>query len=199
MKQLLILLMLLPMFAIAQTEGTKPLTLQNEVLISTGIGFNPDISFREMNDATVRTALGFTRKKGKYQYGLQLEMGADLSTYTYYAPVLIFNRIFTIKRSYLYAGTAAGYYHANGNMFREYNGLSYDNRNGYTFGLQVGGTFYISRHFAFTTEIATRSTQVWVTGYEFVTPYNTESYYLGHTEGEILLSAPVTLGFKYRF
>ncbi|MCB9045163.1 MAG: hypothetical protein H6550_03375 [Chitinophagales bacterium] len=190
MKKLLAVLMLLPGVSLAQ---------KNEITFSTGLNFQPTSDFRDMDNGDTRVALSYLRTIDKLQVGVRLVAGSDFFMYEYITPELLVNKKFNILRSYLYAGTAAGYYQRNEGMY-----APKQHMRGYTLGLQGGAAFYLSKHFSLTTEVAVRSTQFWYKVYGFYPMLTnqqgiTEYYRADKIENDFFVSFPVTFGLRYRF
>lgn len=211
MKKLLLLLTVLaPSLAFAQSgeQVKEELPAKNEIIAAIGPAINPSINFNFVHLSNVHFILGYMRNTDKMQFGVRLEAGSEFADYAYASPVFVLNKTFAVKRSYLYAGAAAGFYYFHNlegrfnrnSIYSDYPGNKY----GYTLGLQAGGAFYLSKHFSLNTEIAVRSSQAWFKDLGYEPPRIhfggvSEGYYYEFTNHDFSVSFPVTVGIKYRF
>lgn len=208
MKKLLITLAFLPLAASAQDEVpekqyTPP---KHEIIAAAGMSsilHYASVYGEPLQLSSVYFTLGYVKNLDRMQIGARLEGGSEFIEYRYFSPLLLCNRLFPLKRSYLYAGAAMGYYYFNyeSRFDRTLDNL---NKHGYSFGAQGGGVFYISKHLSFTTEVAVRSVQTWHKEAYYMPPaFSTfgpvNGYYMYDIKREFSLSLPVTMGIRYRF
>ena len=195
MKKLLIILICLPLAAMAQdgepADDVKTTGYKNQIGISAGVSwYTPSSPFSQ--NPGFCGSLSYLHNIRQSQIGLSLEFGSLFYDYNYVAPLIQANKKIQVKKSFFYAGVAAGYYYAHspfmGTIFNQ-------NQYGYVLGVQGGYALYLNKHFSFTSEIRVRSAQYWQREYDF-TP---EGYTFVHNANYFTLMLPVSIGFIYRF
>lgn len=203
MKKLITLMMLLPALSFAQDvePEKKSNNLKNEITLNTGIGFQPGIDYKSWSNADLRLSIGYMRNFDLLQAGVRFEMASDRFTYADYMPTVIVNKKFKLHKSYLYAGTAVGYFQRANNVFGFMPG---QNLKGYMLGIQGGAAFHLSNSFSLTTELAVRSAQMWYKDYYYEPPFTSthgshDGFYYELTQTQFILSFPVSIGVVYRF
>lgn len=196
------MLLMSPSIIWGQDKVQKPQTIipKNEIGLSTGPAAYPQNAnelFTPVLGAAI--SLSYYRNINSNQVGFTTNSGLRPDNYYYCAPSIIFNHRFMVKRSYLYAGITAGYYAAR--QPYEFTG-KLNKENGYTFGLQAGYVMPMGKHFAFTSQIAIRSTQVWFKSAYWIPlsfGFEPDGYNVPYTATDFHITIPVTVGIRYRF
>lgn len=195
MKKLLITLSFLPLTAIAQdaeqTDDVKTTNYKNQIGINAGVSWYTPSSPFSQNPGFCGT-LSYLRNVRQSQIGLSVELGSLFYEYTFISPLIQANKKMQVKKSFFYAGIAAGYYYAHSPFMGTF---YHQNQHGYVLGVQGGFALYLNKHFSFTYEIRVRSAQYWQREYDF-TP---EGYTFVHNANYFTLMLPVSIGFIYRF
>lgn len=196
MKKLLITLSFLPLAALAQNavqaDVIKPTLYKNEIGIGAGLSwYTPSSPF--FQNPVLYETISYLRNIQQSQIGVSLELGSLFYEYTFISPLIQANKKIQVKKSYFYAGIAAGYYYAHSPFMGMY---TYQNQHGYVLGVQGGYSLCLNKHFSFISEIRVRSAQYWQREYYF-----TQAGYapIVHNANYFTLMLPVTVGLNYRF
>lgn len=201
MKKLLIM-MLMPFMVQAQdNETTVPKLLKNEIGFKHGIGVEAPNNNPFHNGLKINIAVAYKHNFNKTQLGLSLESNeGGYVEYYNLSSVVLLNRIFARKKSYFYAGGAAGYHYATSQFKSDYD---FRNKHGYVLGVQCGYVLYLGNHFAFTSELSLRSAQLSREEFGYADPlyvsHLREGHYYRYIEQEFLLTVPLSIGIRYRF
>lgn len=209
MKKLSALLLCLPLFGYAQDNATEqPKTSAPKTEIGLSIGYAPDNVRNKMTNFSggyLRQALTAVRNFGNTQVGITVEGGTNSNDYWYAMPGLVFNHKFNVGNSYFYAGAMGGYAYQRDMMGLGHFPGSKLYSQGYVLGAQAGYALSLGRHWAFTSEIAFRSVQMWQRG-TYLAPLNgypsaptTDYIEVPYVLRDFNTYLPVTVGFRYRF
>lgn len=198
MKNLILLALLMPTMAFAQSEQSAETPsrsyAKNEIAFKAGTSKDV-IDNRIPRVASAVTSLSYYRNFEFLQVGLSLEAGITPYNYSFFSPVLSGNYLFRFDKSYAYAGIAAGY------IISQDNESFFNTREakGYMMGAQAGYVYNIGKHFALNAEVGLRNYFEW---------YETDIIYTDNLGNSITipykdllnrLDVPVTLGLRYRF
>lgn len=198
MKYLVLIFIFLPTLLFAQTadEIEKPKTQKNEILLAHGLRKYTGFSTSDIMPADFLFMLGYMRNGDRSQYGIRVEGGFESNIYYYVSPVLLYNRKKAIKKSYLYAGVAAGYHQHD-----SYGRWAWTQRSmrGYVLGAQFGASVNMGKRLSFNAEVGIRSAQLWYPEYYDLWSPHGEIFDIKYIERDFMLHIPVTVGFKYKF
>ncbi len=201
-KYLFLLLLPLSSLSFAQTTDSEKQKLfpNNELSIKAGPAIETSSTYFS-NGVGLHTGLSYLHNIKNLQVGVTLDGGLTSDNWYYLAPSVVFNHLFSIKRSYAYFGATVGYYYK-----RKSDGYfsMYDQETGYTAGLQVGYVTPISKRLSFATEVAVKTIQVWYDDYYHVpdgisTLGHTNAYEIPVRAQQFYLDIPITVGLRYKF
>lgn len=191
----LIIVLATPLLAVAQAR--KPVR-NDELVLNLGSAANSDggpRGFGQPFDVPVRGSIGVIHNRGRFQYGLKIEGGAEVSMQWYAAPSLTGNYRFRNRTGYYYAGASAGYF-LNHNPR---SGSSSPNAHGYQVGAQGGYTVLLGSRFGLNIDLGVRYVTI-RERYNYEIRTFTPPYTAGYTEvyDRKYFLIPATLGIRYR-
>ncbi len=132
----------------------------------------------------MRSALSLLKTHGSLQYGLTVEGGTNSNDYWYLSPGVVVNHKFARRANYFFAGAVAGYVMSGDMIPLKESRLIH----GYVMGVQGGIVHPVGKRLSLSSELAVRSTQLWLQATEAETRADTD----------FILYFPVTIGLRYR-
>ncbi|HEY1032929.1 MAG TPA: hypothetical protein VGD89_14230 [Flavipsychrobacter sp.] len=198
MKQLLSLLLLCPMLAIADDNTTptpKPKANKWEVGLNTGaaLSFQKGYTFHDDALFAGRSNISLYRNFAGSQVGARVEGGySPLDESWYIAPEVVVNKTIRFNHLYIYGGGGVGYKRTEHSMLTS---ISYSG-NGFTTGIQAGVVYHLGRHISVNGEAGIKSEQMWEKTQAPFTPGSDAPRY---QTTNFSVYMPMSIGIRYRF